>query len=128
MSKSSTRLFGNGDYLAVVGEDKQYWLCKCRQHVYEEKTKTFWVQWLEKEASMYKYPVKTTHRKSPDRSNIDVCMIYKYIYLLRKEIWIIIIFNFEELIYAISFVFSFFCRKNTSIICRKTGGEFPLML
>ena len=72
MSRSSARIFANGDFLAVVGDDKQYWLCKCRQHVYEDKTKSFWVQWLEKEVDMYKYPVKTTYRGSSDHSNINV--------------------------------------------------------
>ena len=63
MSRKKTQLFKNGDFLAVVGSNNEYWLCKCRQHVYEDKTKSFWVQWLEKETTLYKYPAKTTHRK-----------------------------------------------------------------
>ena len=63
----SKRRFRNGDFLAVVGDDKQYWLCKCRQHVYEGKTQTFWVQWLEKEEATY---------KSADLKNIDVSIVY----------------------------------------------------
>ena len=70
----SARLFTSGKFLAVVGDDQQYWLCKCRQHVYEDKTTYFWVQWCEKESELSKYPIKTTHYKqSPaDSKSIEV--------------------------------------------------------
>ena len=65
------RLFVSGKFLAVVGDDHKYWLCKCRQHVYEDKTDYFWVQWLEKEVDLYKYPVKTTYLKR-NSSSLEV--------------------------------------------------------
>jgi len=61
MSTPKKKLFSKGDYLAVVGSDENFWLCKCRQHVYEERTKSFWIQWLEKESNLYKYPINTTY-------------------------------------------------------------------
>ena len=59
----SAKIFTSGKFLAVVGDDQQYWLCKCRQNVYEDKTTYFWVQWCEKEVNIYKYPIKTTYYK-----------------------------------------------------------------
>ena len=69
----SERLFASGKFLAVVGDDQNYWLCKCRQHVYEGKTNYFWIQWLEKEADLYKYPVKTTYYKRNPSSHEVSC-------------------------------------------------------
>ena len=66
------RLFASGKFLAIVGDDQEYWLCKCRQHVYEGKTENFWVQWLEKEADLYKYPIKTTHFKRTTSDEVAV--------------------------------------------------------
>ena len=59
----SSKLFASGKFLAIVGDDQQYWLCKSRQHVFEDKTTYFWVQWCEKEVNIYKYPIKTTYHK-----------------------------------------------------------------
>ena len=75
MSGSNKRLFANGEFLAVVGSDKQYWLCKCRQHVYKDKTQHFWVQWLEKESSWDKNPVTKESIKSPDDKTNQVCKL-----------------------------------------------------
>ena len=73
----SERLFASGKFLAIVGDDQEYWLCKCRQHVYEGKTEKFWVQWLEKEAGLYKYPIKTTHFKRYNSNEVAVkCHIF----------------------------------------------------
>jgi hypothetical protein len=39
--------FRRGDYLAVLGEDTDFWLCKAGQHVYAD-TDEFNISWLEK--------------------------------------------------------------------------------
>ena len=68
----SEKLFASGKFLAIVGDDQEYWLCKCRQHVFEGKTENLWVQWLEKEADLYKYPIKTTHFKRTTSDEVAV--------------------------------------------------------
>ena len=80
----SVRIFTSGKFLAVVGDDQQYWLCKCRQHVYEDKTTYFWVQWCEKEVDLYKNPINTTHfKRNPTESkSAEVCIKYIFVYLL----------------------------------------------
>lgn len=84
-NKRPVKLFANGEFLAVVGSDKEYWLCKCRQHVYKDKTKTFWVQWLEKESSWNQDwnqdHVTKQCLKSPNNKNNEVCIV-SYVYVM----------------------------------------------
>ena len=40
-------IYRRGDYLAVLGDDSDFWLCKAAQHVYEA-TDEFNIFWLEK--------------------------------------------------------------------------------
>jgi hypothetical protein len=36
-----------GEYLAVLGDNSDFWLCRAAQHVYKD-TEDFNIQWLEK--------------------------------------------------------------------------------
>ena len=74
MSSNRKKLFAIGDFLAVVGCDADFWLCKCRQHVYEGKTHSFWIQWLEKESSLNRYPIKPTYGIPKRPQNVRVGM------------------------------------------------------
>ena len=79
MSSHRKKLFTIGDFLAVVGSDADFWLCKCRQHVYEGKTQSFWIQWLEKESSLNRYPIDTTYGIPKRPQNVRVGMRHKLI-------------------------------------------------
>ena len=79
MSTHRKKLFAIGDFLAVVGSDADFWLCKCRQHVYEGKTQSFWIQWLEKESSLNRYPIDTTYGIPKRPQNVRVGMLHKLI-------------------------------------------------
>ena len=79
MSSHRKKLFTIGDFLAVVGSDADFWLCKCRQHVYEGKTHSFWIQWLEKESSLNRYPIKPTYGIPKRPQNVKVGMRHKLI-------------------------------------------------
>ena len=77
MSPHRKKLFTIGDFLAVVGSDADFWLCKCRQHVYEGKTQSFWIQWLEKESSLNRYPIDTTYGIPKRPQNVRVGMRHR---------------------------------------------------
>ena len=99
MSSHRKKLFTIGDFLAVVGSDADFWLCKCRQHVYEGKTQSFWIQWLEKESSLNRYPIDTTYGIPKRPQNVRVGMRNKLIgnrhlptrYKIRFQITFVII-------------------------------------
>ena len=98
MSSHRNKLFAIGDFLAVVGCEEDFWLCKCRQHVYEGKTQSFWIQWLEKESSLNRYPIDTTYGIPKRPQNVRVGMLHKLIgnhfptrYKIRFQITFVII-------------------------------------
>jgi hypothetical protein len=39
--------FRRGDYLAVLGDDSDFWVCRAAQHVFKN-TDEFNINWLEK--------------------------------------------------------------------------------